>query len=72
MKANMEKYIDNIEMLQEEVKIHIASGKKIKTTKKGDFVGMYKEQKVRINGLIVKGLEHNILSVRKLVQITIR
>ena len=45
----MEKYISNIEMLQEEIKIHIASGKKIKATKKGDFVGMYEEQKVRIN-----------------------
>lgn len=42
IKANMEKYISNIEMLQEEVKIHIASGKKIKATKKGNFVGMYK------------------------------
>lgn len=42
MKANMEKYISNIEMLQEKVKIHIASGKKIKATKKGNFVGMYK------------------------------
>lgn len=45
---------------------------KRRATKKGDFVGMYKEQKVRINSLIVKGLEHNLLSVKKLVQIIIR
>lgn len=40
----------------------------MKATKKGDFVGMYKGKKGKINGLIVKRLKYNLLSVRKLAQ----
>ena len=40
----------------------------MKATKKGGFVGMYKGKKGKINGLIVKRLKYNLLSVRKLAQ----
>lgn len=66
MKASMEKYMSNIEMLQEGVTIHVGEWGEDEGYKKGWLC--WNVQRGKIYGLIVKWLKYNLLSVRKLAQ----
>ncbi|XP_076635451.1 uncharacterized protein LOC143348740 [Colletes latitarsis] len=68
VKESMERYMCGVEALGKEVTIIIANGEKMKAVKHDDFVGTYRGQNIRIRALIVGGLDHNLLSMRKLAQ----
>lgn len=63
-----EKYMTEIENLDREICIKIANGDMLKATKKGILKTKYNERLLKIEGLIVPNLTHNLLSVNRLME----
>lgn len=67
----MDKYeqeMTDIEDLEKEVKIYVANGQYLTSKKKGNIHVKFNNISIKIQGLIVKNLSHNLLSVQKLLQ----
>ncbi|CAH0720593.1 unnamed protein product, partial [Brenthis ino] len=63
-----EKYMYDIQLLDEPMKIKIANGQFLIANKKGKLEGIYKNKIIVINGIIVPEISHNLISVSKLME----
>nr|XP_037873962.1 uncharacterized protein LOC101742499 [Bombyx mori]XP_037873963.1 uncharacterized protein LOC101742499 [Bombyx mori] len=63
-----EKYMSNIEYLETKTKIYVANGQYLFSSKKGILNVKYNNLPIKIEALLVKGLSHNLLSVKKLLE----
>lgn len=68
VKDNLEEFMHETEMLDREVNIKIANGQKLKSVKKGILTIYCDGKRINIEALIVPGIYHNIISVRKLTK----
>lgn len=68
IKSNHENKMKEVKILQKPVKIKIANGEILTAYKSGLLNVYYKNKPLTIEGLIVSGLQHNLLSVNRLME----
>lgn len=68
IKENMEKYMNSTGQLKNKIRIKIANGNILSAKKKGIITICSGGIRINIDTLIVPGVVHNIISVKKLVK----